>query len=169
VASSRPSARSAGSLLLVAGRSIVVVSWATLALFVVTIVPDASGGHVLDGVASGVALTLFLISLPIWPYAFGLAVVRSARGDEIGVGSLFFLMGSAPSDVRRRLFAALGVSLVVACATAWANAFAVLEPMLPLALVGLWGARHGTFPPRDPAVSGPPTARRTAAPHGGGR
>ena len=152
-----------------AGRSIVVVSWATLALFVVTIVPDASGGHALDGVASCVALTLFLISLPIWLYAFGLAVVRSARGDEIGVGSLFFLMGSAPSDVRRRLFGALGLSLVVACATAWANAFAVLEPMLPLALVGLWGARHGTFPPRDPALRVPPTARRTAAPHGGGR
>jgi uncharacterized MAPEG superfamily protein len=153
----------------VVGRSIVVGSWATLGLFVVTVVPDAAGGHALDGVASGVALTLFLISLPIWMYAFGLAVVRSARGDEIGIGSLFFLVGSAPADVRRWLLGALVVSLVVACATAWANAFAVLEPMLPLALVGLWGARHGTFPPRDLAVRVPPTARRTTAPNGGGR
>jgi hypothetical protein len=23
-----------------------------------------------------------------------------------------------------------------------------LVPMLPLGLIGLWGARHGTFPPR---------------------
>jgi hypothetical protein len=112
---------------------------------------------------------LFLISLPIWLYGFGLAVVRSARGDEIGVASLFFLAGSAPSDVRRWLFGALGLSLVVAFATAWANAFAVLEPMLPLALVGLWGARHGTFPPRDLAVRVPATAPRTAAPRGGAR
>ena len=151
------------------GRSIVVVSWATLALFVVTIVPDASGGHAFDGVASGVALTLFLVSLPIWLYAFGLAVVRSARGDEIGVGSLFFLRGSAPSDVRRRLLGALVLSLVVAGATAWANAFAVLEPMLPMALGGRWGARHGTFPSRDLAVRVPANTRRTTAPNGGGR
>ena len=146
-----------------------MVSWATLALFVVTVVPDASGLHSLDGVASGVALGLFLISLPIWLYAFGLAVVRSARGDEIGVGSLFFLVGSAPSDVRRWLFGALGLALVVGLATAWANAFAVLEPMLPLALVGLWSARHGTFPPRDLTVRVPTNARRTANPNGGGR
>ena len=152
-----------------AGRSIVVVSLATLALFVVTVVPDALGGHAFDGVSSGVALTLFLISLPIWLYAFGLAVVRSARGDDIAVGSLFFLMGSAPRDVRRRLLGALGLSVVVACATAWANAFAVLEPMLPLALLGLWGARHGTFPARDVAVRVPTNARRTTAHPGSGR
>ncbi len=151
------------------GRSIVVGSWATLGLFVVTVVPDAFGLHALDGVASGVALTLFLVSLPIWLYAFGLAVVRSGRGDDIGVGSLFFLVGSAPSDVRRWLFGALGLSIVVALATAWANAFAALEPMLPLALVGLWSARHGTFPARDLTVRVPATARRTTTPNGGGR
>jgi hypothetical protein len=84
----------------------------------------------------------------IWFYAFGLAVVRSARGDDIGVGGLFFLFGSAPSDVRRWLFGALGISVVLAFATVVGNAYAALEPMFPLALVGLWGARHGTFPPR---------------------
>ena len=54
--------------------------------------------------------------------------------------------------MRRWLFGALGLSVVVAFATAWANAFAVLEPMLPLALIGLWSSRHGTFPARDVAV-----------------
>ena len=30
--------------------------------------------------------------------------------------------------------------------------FSVLVPMYPLGLIGLWGARHGTFPPRRTAV-----------------
>jgi len=134
------------------GRSIVLASWVTLGLFVVTIVPDAAGLHAFDGLASVVALGLFLVSLPIWCYAFGLAVVRSARGDDVNVGNLFFLAGSAPDDVRRPLLAVVAVSVVVAAATAWANAFAVLEPMLPLALLPLWGARHGTFPARPATV-----------------
>ena len=120
----------------------------TLGAFVVTIVPDAAGLHSFDKPAAWVALGLFLVSLPIWCYAFGLGVVRSARGDDVTVGNLFFLVGSAPDDVRRRLFAALAASVVVAAATAWANAFAALEPMLPLALLPLWAARHGTFPAR---------------------
>jgi hypothetical protein len=130
------------------GRSIVLASWVTLGLFAVTIVPDAAGLHAFDGLASVVALGLFLVSLPLWCYAFGLAVVRSARGDDVTVAGLFFLTGSAPDDVRRPLFAVVAASVVVAAATAWANPFAVLEPMLPLALLPLWGARHGTFPAR---------------------
>ena len=134
------------------GRSIVLASWVTLGLFVVTVVPDAAGLHAFDGLASVVALGLFLVSLPIWCYAFGLAVVRSARGDDVTVGNLFFLAGSAPDDVRRPLLAVVAVSVVVAAATVWANPFAALEPMLPLALLPLWGARHGTFAARPSAA-----------------
>ena len=130
------------------GRSIVLASYVTLAVFVVTIVPDAAGVNAFDGLTSVIALGLFLVSLPIWFYAFGLAVVRSARGDDVTVQNLFFLTGSAPNDVRRTLLVVVGVSVVIAGATAWANAFAVLEPMLPLAFLPLWGARHGTFPAR---------------------
>lgn len=130
------------------GRSIVLASWVTLGVFVVTVVPSAAGLHAFDGLASVVALGLFLLSLPIWCYAFGLGVVRSARGDDVTVGNLFFLAGSAPDDVRRPLLAVVAVSVVVAAATAWANAFAALEPMMPLALLPLWGARYGTFPAR---------------------
>jgi hypothetical protein len=136
----------------VSGRSIVLASYVTLGVFVVTIVPDAAGVHAFDGPASIMALGLFLVSLPIWIYAFGLAVVRSARGDDVTVPNLFFLSGSAPNDVRRPLLAVVGLSIVVAGATAWANAFSVLEPMLPLALLPLWGARHGTFPARPTTV-----------------
>jgi hypothetical protein len=130
------------------GRSIVLASYITLGVFVVTIVPDAAGLHAFDGLASVTALGLFLGSLPIWCYAFGLALVRSSRGDDVTVPNLFFLTGSAPNDVRRPLLAVVAVSVVVAAATAWANAFSVLEPMLPLAFLPLWGARHGTFPAR---------------------
>jgi hypothetical protein len=138
----------------VSGRSIVLASWLTLGAFVVTMVPYTAGVDAFEQPASFVALGLFLVSLPIWCYAFALGVVRSARGDDVTVGNLFFLAGSAPDDVRRALLIAVGVSVVVAAATAWANAFAVLEPMLPLAMLPLWGARHGTFPARPaPAVS----------------
>jgi hypothetical protein len=130
------------------GRSIVLASYITLGVFVVTIVPDAAGLHAFDELASVTALGLFLASLPIWFYAFGLAVVRSSRGDDVTVPNLFFLTGSAPNEVRRPLLVVVGISVVIAAATAWANAFSVLEPMLPLAFLPLWGARHGTFPAR---------------------
>jgi len=151
------------------GRWIVIVTWATFALFVVTIVPDALGVNAFDDLSADVALALFLVSLPIWFYAFGVAVVRSARGDDVSVGSLFFLPGSAPSDVRRWMIAAFVASLVVAAATAFANPFAVLEPVLPLALMGLWSARYGTFPARDLAAETGPTKPRPRAQAGGAR
>ena len=139
------------------GKWIVVTACATFVLFFVTIVPDAFGLSAFDDLAAGVALGLFLLSLPIWLVAFGIAVVRSARGDDVSVGSLFFLNRAAPSDVRRWMIGVLIASVVVAAATAWANPFSVLEPVLPLALMGLWSARHGTFPARD--LSAAPRAK----------
>jgi hypothetical protein len=151
----------------VPGRWIVVATWVTFALFFLTIVPDALGVDAFDDLSAGVALALFLVSLPIWFYAFGLAVVRSARGDDVGVGSLFFLGSSAPSDVRRWMIGALVASLVVAAATAYANPFAVLEPVLPLAFMGLWSARYGTFAARN--VTAPARSSRPRAQPGGAR
>ena len=141
------------------GRWIVVTTWVTFGLFFVTIVPDALGIDAFDDLSAVVALVLFLASVVIWLYAFGLAVVRSARGDDVSVGSLFFLASSAPSDVRRWMVGALIASLVVAAATAFANPFAVLEPVLPLALMGLWSARYGTFPARGAAPARPTRPR----------
>jgi hypothetical protein len=45
------------------------------------------------------------------------------------------------------------VCILVVAATAAPNPAAVLVPMLPMGLVGLWGARHGVYPPR-PARGG---------------
>jgi len=135
----------------VTGKAIVIASWSTLAVFAVIAIADAAGLHALNTPATVVSVSLFLASLPIWIYAFGLALVRSARGDDIAVASWVFLTPSAPKDVRRHLLGATGVCVVVALATAWANPFSVLVPMLHLGLAALWGARHGAYPARRPA------------------
>lgn len=130
------------------GKAIVVASWASVAAFALPAGLEALGAHAVDDATVAISLTLFLASLGVWTYAFGLAVLRSARGDEIGVSSLFFLAGSAPGDVRRHLLGATAVSVIVALATMFTSPYVVLVPMLPLGLAGLWAARHGTFPPR---------------------
>jgi hypothetical protein len=132
----------------VTGRRIVVGAWATLGVFAALAVPHALGVHALDTTMTGVSLALFAASIAVWAYAFGLAVVRSARGDDIVVSSWVFLTGSAPSDVRRALLGAAAASVALGLATAWANPFGVLVPMLHLGLAALWGARHGTYPLR---------------------
>jgi hypothetical protein len=86
----------------------------------------------------------------VWAYA--VAVGRS-RTDLIGIGGLFFLAGSAPRSVQRPLIASLVAEVVIAGVTASTRiytplAFGVLVPMYGLGLMGLWGARFGTFPPR---------------------
>jgi hypothetical protein len=42
---------------------------------------------------------------------------------------------------------------VLGLATAWANPFSVLVPMLSLGFAALWGARHGIYPPRPAPVA----------------
>jgi hypothetical protein len=141
------------------GRSLVVASWAADGVFAGTALPAALGANALDGAAVVVALGLFAASIPVWVYALALAVVRTTRGDEVVVANLFFLQGSAPRPVQVHLFGSLAVCLLVTAATAAANPFGVLVPMLPLGLAGLWGARHGTFPARRMRTDVPETRR----------
>jgi hypothetical protein len=132
-----------------AGSRIIVWSWATTAVFAAVAIPFALGASAVEDVAIGVSLALFAASLFVWVYAFGLAVVRSSRGDDISVPALFFLAsGAAPTGVRRHLLGSLVVACVIAVATVKTDPFSALEPMLTLGLVGLWAARHGTFPAR---------------------
>ena len=123
-------------------------SWVGDALFAVTAIPAAVGVEAFDAVAIAVG------ACPLLRVAGRLGVgVRGRgraqrRGDDIVVGSLFGSVGGAPRQVRFHLFGALGVCLLVTVGTAAADPFGVLVPMLPLGLVGLWAARHGTFPLR---------------------
>lgn len=122
---------------------------ALLAVAVVgTLDPDAFGG--LTAVVSGVLFAIGIVAF-LWGYANG--VVRS-REEKITLGGLFFLSHTAPRVVRLRLRGALVVQVLVATVAAavrpyTAVAFAVLAPMLGLGLLALWGARYGTFFPRD--------------------
>ncbi|HEV2309541.1 MAG TPA: hypothetical protein VGU73_03405 [Acidimicrobiia bacterium] len=134
------------------GSRIVVASWAGVILFAVTAIPAAAGVSAMRGAALGVAVTLFVAGIGVWLWGFAVALVRNASGDDIVVGSLFLLQGSPPRGVRRNLYLALAVSVVLAGATATTDAFGILVPMLPIGLIGLWGARHGTFPPRKDRV-----------------
>jgi hypothetical protein len=139
----------------VTGRAIVLTSWVGDAVFALTAIPAAAGLEAFDVPAVAAALGLFFVSLPLWAWAFVVAASRSAEGDDIVVGSMFGSVGGAPRTVRLQLFGSLGLAVLVAIGTAAADPFGVLVPMLPLGLVGLWAARHGTFPPR-----GMPGARR---------
>ena len=130
------------------GRSIIVSSWAANAVFALTAIPFALGVDDVEGVAIATALVLFGFSLVVWVWAFGVAFARSARGEDLAVASLFLTVGGAPVDVRWQLFGAFGACLLVTVATAAADPFGVLVPMLPFGLVGLWAARHGVFPAR---------------------
>ncbi len=130
------------------GRAIVRASWASNLLFAVTAIPVAVGVDAFDGPAVGVALALFAVALGVWVYAFAIAVGRTAQGDDVVVGNLFLMQGPAPRAVRWHLFGSFALCLAITAGTASGDPFGVLVPMLPLGFVGLWGARHGTFPAR---------------------
>jgi hypothetical protein len=106
-------------------------------------------------VAFVVAAVLFVAGTGVFLGALVAAAGRS-REHEISIGGLFFLQGSAPTPVRRRLLGAFAVEVAVGLAAAAARpftslAFGVLVPMYGLGLTGLWAARYGTFGPRRPA------------------
>lgn len=109
--------------------------------------PDTFG--VVTAVAAG---GLFVVGVGafLWGYANG--VVRS-RDEQVTLGGLFFLSGTAPRIIRFRMRLAFLIQVLVAVLVAairpyTAVAFVVLGPMLGLGLMAAWGARHGTFFPK---------------------
>jgi len=109
--------------------------------------PDDAGAF-----TTGVSVVLFAIGVGLFLWGYATGVVRS-RDEQIGLGGLFFLSGTAPQVVRFRLRLAFAVQVVLAVAAAsirpyTAVAFAVLAPMLGLGAMAAWAARHGTFPAR---------------------
>lgn len=104
-----------------------------------------------------VSLLLFAAGTVAFVVAFLRAVDRS-RTETIGVGGLFFGAGAAPGRVQALLLGSLGVQVVVAITAAalrpyTAVAFGTLAPMWALGLAGLWVARHGVFPAREPELT----------------
>ena len=136
------------------GATIIRLSWVGTALFTLVALIGVAWTESAGVLVATVDLMLFAAGTVAFLWAYGIAVGRS-RTDAMGMGGLFFLAGSAPKRVQLALMIPLAIQTVVAIATASARlytalAFGALVPMYGLGLAGLWGAKHGDFPPRDP-------------------
>lgn len=136
-----------------AGAGVVNLSFAGTGVLVVGAGVGSTAPDTLGTLTTVVSVALFVTGVGgfLWGYATG--VVRS-REEQVTLGGLFFLSGSAPAVVRFRLRLSLALQIVVAVAAAslrpyTAVASAVLAPMLGLGLMAFWGARHGTFPAKE--------------------
>jgi hypothetical protein len=136
----------------ISGEAIINASWAGTGLYTAlaiagTIFPDtfATPTAVLSGV-------LFVVGCVTFLWAYAVAVSRS-RTDLIGIGGLYFLVGTAPKVVRFRLRLSLAIEIVAAIVSSSIRpftpmAFGFLVPVFGLGMSGLWGARHGAFESR---------------------
>jgi hypothetical protein len=139
------------------GEAIVNASWAGTGVYTAlaiagTVFPDTFA--IPTAVVSG---ALFVVGCVTFLWAYAVAVSRS-RTDLIGIGGLYFLAGTAPKVVRFRLRVSLAVEMVAAVVSSSIRpftpmAFGFLVPVFGLGMSGLWGARHGTFAPREAPAS----------------
>ena len=139
------------------GRRIVLGSWAGTVALTVSAVPAAVEPHLLQVPALVVAIGLFAGGLGVLVASYVIAVGRS-RSEELTVLGIYGLSESAPTRVKAHLFGSLGAEAIVALLTAASHpysslAFGVLAVMWGVGMAGLWGARHGAFPPRRPPES----------------
>ena len=139
------------------GTGLIRLSWWGSAVFTATAFAAALGPDWLRWPAVVVELVLFAVGIITMLWAFAVAVERS-RVDAIGVGGLYFGMGSSPRLVRQHLLGALTVQVAVGIGSASMQpftslAFGTLVPIFGIGLMGLWSARHGDFEPTDPPSS----------------
>lgn len=147
------------------GSALIRLSWAGTAVSCATAAANALTGDRDDyWLSAAPALVMLVLGSVAMLAAFAIAVERS-RTEAIGVGGLYFLSGCAPARVQRTMLASLAVQTAVPLAITVARpfvAFSVLAPVWALGLAGLWGARHGTFPPRHQPDSAPDDPRTEA-------
>lgn len=136
---------------------IIRASYVGTAVFAVASIAGAIAPDALAIAAVIVDVVLFALGCAAFLASLVAAAARS-RTDELNLVGLWWLTGTAPTPVRRALLGAFLLEVVVALVTASARpftglAFGVLVPVFGLGLVGLWGSRRGTFPPRSPHSS----------------
>ncbi len=123
--------------------------------FAVLAIAAVALGGAWVGVLVVVSAALFVAGSVACLWAFAIAVQRS-RAVEIAPTQLYFLTGGcAPATVRNRFMVLLAVQVVVGLIAASIRpftgvAFGILVPMFGLGASGLWAARNGVFPERNP-------------------
>jgi hypothetical protein len=123
------------------------------AVLVLTSVAAAVSPDGLGLVHAGVSIAAFVAGTVAFLWAYAIAIGRS-RHDLIGIGGLYFLAGDVAPRSERTLLRGIWAAQIVAVVAAasvrpfTSVAFGILAPMLGLGLMGLWGARHGSFAPR---------------------
>lgn len=141
------------------GIFIVRASWFSTALFGVLVIPPVFGIELnyggLGDASVWVSLLYLFLAIVIWSWALGLAALRTTRGDDVQIASLFLVQGKTKETPRGSLYLSLGAAITITAVGAIADPFVVLAPMLPLGLVGLWGARNGVYPARNGVGSRP--------------
>ncbi|MGD9751152.1 MAG: hypothetical protein AB7W59_09160 [Acidimicrobiia bacterium] len=100
-----------------------------------------------------VSIALFAAGCVAFVVGYARAVPRS-RVDEMDLPGLFFLVDSVDKAVRSRLLLLLFLQIAVGLGAAAVRpftpvAFCTLTPVFGLGVLGLCGATHGRFPPRQ--------------------
>lgn len=136
------------------GGELIRAGWIGTLVFVVTAVIATIDPDTLGWPGIIVSLVLFGAGAIAMLIAFFTAVERS-RTQTIAVGGLYFGAGSTPRIIRWHLLGATAIQLLVGMTTASIRpftvvAFGTLVPIFGLGLMGLWTARHGQFPEREP-------------------
>lgn len=123
----------------------------TGALLLATLAASVAESRATDLVNLVVSAALFLGGSGAFIAGFLVAVGRS-REEEVDLAGLFYLTGTAPRRPRALLlglwFAQIAIATVSVATVE--PPFGVMAPLWGIGLLTLWGARHGTFPPRRP-------------------
>ncbi len=142
----------------VPGQVVIGASVGTTTVFVALTVMAVIWTESLEGPYLAYSFVAFLLGTGIFFVDLLLAASRS-RTDAMGIGGLFFLADSAPTTAVRAMNWSLGIAVVASIVGALMRSqtaviFGTLEPILPLALSGLWSVRHGNFPLRTDVPGG---------------
>jgi hypothetical protein len=134
------------------GGAIINASWGGTAVYVALAVSGTIAPDWFAVPTAVVSVVSFFVGCVVFLWAYAKAVSRS-RTDLIGIGGLYFLVGTAPNDVAFRLRLSLALEIVAAIVSASIRpftpmAFGFLVPVYGLGLAGLWGALYGRFEPR---------------------
>jgi hypothetical protein len=135
------------------GAGLVNLSFLGTGALVAMAIAIAAAPDTFAAVYAAVSIGLFVIGTGAMLWAYALGVSRS-RTELIEIPGLFWLAGEvAPRATRRALRIATAVEVVAVVVAASIHpyteaAFGILAPMFGLGLMGMWGGRHGQFPPR---------------------